>query len=341
MINKRVAFAFVISTFFSFGLAGCALSLEKSASLDELTQGSGLATAYDYALLDQDLVPTRFSDMIQVLREYDVVFLGEYHGNHASHLLQMQVFAALYQRNESMGRESLLSLEMFNRDQEAQLEKYVDGEIGERYLIEETPAWNNYAASYRPLVEFAKQNLTPIIASNAAADMVRCIGRFGEGYYEKMTDAEKAMIAQRPFEPVEGYEEKFMAFMSSAKRMSKEQRQNAYLAQLTRDNTMAESIFIAMEEDRNRQVIHLNGRFHSAEHLGTAGALKRMNPKLNIAVVTPVYPQNVEDLKSQATTDEFYYLVTPQPDEFVDAAYKRKVRKSMFDKAKDKAKNCR
>jgi uncharacterized iron-regulated protein len=322
-------------------LTGCSSLPKTDAQPTNASMQTSLKTAYDYQLLDTSFNQVSFQQALAELKSYDVVFIGEYHGNQASHLLEMQMLAALHQHNQQIDRPTQLSMEMFNRDQKTNLDNYIDGEIGERYLIKETPAWRNYAGSYRPLVEYAKANFIPVIAANAAADLVRCIGRQGEAYYDKMDAEEKTYIAEQPFATVEGYEEKFFSFMSGSKHMPKKRQRNGYLAQLTRDNTMAESIHLAMQQTENSQVVHLNGSFHSEEHLGTVGALKRMNPKLRIAVVTPVHLQNLDEVKAKKRKDEFYYLLNPQPQEFVDSDYKRKVRKAMFDKAKEKAKSCK
>lgn len=300
-----------------------------------------LTTAYDYQLLNATANPTTLSEVITHLKQADVVLIGEFHGNHASHLLQMQLLSALHQQNLAHQKNTQLSMEMFTRDQQPILNDYLDGFIGERYLINEAPAWNNYAGSYRPLIEYAKQHEIPVIAANASGEIVRCIGQQGATYLEKLTTEQKTELAKHPFTDITGYEKKFFGFMLGQSEKTPNQRQKqSYLAQLTRDNTMAESIWKALQQSPNTQVIHLNGRFHSAEHLGTAGALTRLQPNLNIQVITPIHLPEFTDLTVEKRPDNFYYLLNPQPDEFVDPEYRKKIRKNRFDRAKEKAKSC-
>jgi uncharacterized iron-regulated protein len=321
-------------------LTACAVATGRNAPADAPL--AALPTAYDYQLLTPDHHPTSLPGVVAALQGSDVVFIGEYHGNHASHLLEMQLLTALHRQAASRDRGVILSMEMFNRDQQAIVDDYRNGKIGERYLIKEAPAWHNYTGSYRPLVEYAKAQAMPIIAANAPGDIVRCIGRQGEDYIPKLTADEKTHIATQPFAEVPGYADKFFGVMGGSDHQADKRLRQSYLAQLTRDNTMAESIARAHAQSPQSVVVHLNGSFHSEGHLGTVGALKRLNPDLKISVITPIRADDFADAQAdKRRTDEFYYLVNAQPAEFVDDDYKRKMRGEMFSRAREKAKGCR
>lgn len=321
-------------------ITSCASSHYKSKSRN--TNSQTLNTAYDYQLLDNNYQPISLQKLSQSLTDADVVFVGEFHSNHASHLLEMQVLAALFQQNQKANRPMVLSMEMFNRDQQAILDDYLDSKIGERYLIDKAPAWGNYKASYRPLVEFAKQHKLAVIAANAPADIVRCIGRQGSDYLVKLDDEEKFLIAKKPIEAVENYDTKFFNLMSASSHTPTERQKNSYFAQLTRDNTMAESIQKALQENPSVQVLHLNGNFHSENQLGTVGALKKLMPELKIKVVTAVHHSKLAEQKKKLDAqDDFYYLVKKQPVQFVNKDFQREAFKKMFAKSKDKAKSCK
>ncbi|WP_193754304.1 ChaN family lipoprotein [Microbulbifer sp. Q7] len=305
---------------------------------------ASLPTLYDYQLLDTSYNPISESALVSSLSSADVVFIGEYHGNHASHLLQTRLLAALHRNNQRDGRATILSMEMFDRAQQAILDDYLAGNIGERYLINKAPAWKNYQGSYRPLVEYARQHSIPVLAANASADIVRCIGRQGEAYIAVLDIQEKRLIAAQPFAEIIGYEEKFFAAMSGANGKPAERMHNTYLAQITRDNTMAESIARALGSTPGGQVVHINGSFHSDGHLGTVAALKRLRPELAIKVFTPVRIDVFNGEKSKSASeqaDDFVYLVNPQPEEFVDREYRKQVLAERFAEAGAKAKRCR
>ena len=299
-------------------------------------------TLYDYRLIETETnQPITFSQMVEQLKPKDVIFIGEFHGNHASHLLEAQLQAALYQKHPNQ----ILSLEQFNRDQQPILNRYLDNVIGEKTLIKEAPAWPNYAGSYRPLVEFAKQHFLPVIAANAPAQTVRCVGRLGKDYLDNLPPNERTLIAQAPFLTTPAYTEKFEQFL--AEKMgaampdthSNDRQSNRFLAQLLRDNTMAEAINQALKQSPGAQVLHMNGAFHSNEYLGTVAALKRLNPTLNIAVISPVRvmdPQAPAYQASDLALGDFIYLLQPQPEAYVQASKRQMAFKAMFKKAAQK-----
>ncbi len=292
-----------------------------------------LQHAYDYRLIDsQTQQPLTVKQLALQLQDQHVVFIGELHGNHASHLLEMQLMAEMH----ALHPQQILSMEMFNRDQQPILNRYLDSEIGEAFLINETPTWENYMGSYRPLIEYAKQHFIPVIAANASADIIRCIGRLGTTYIDKLLTEERLLIAKQPFTDHAEYRQRYMAFLAEARKLPPERKENSYLAQLTRDNTMAESIYQAWLENPQAQILHINGTFHSENHLGTVSALKSLNPKLKIAVISPLRVENpaepnysTEDLKK----GDVIYLLQGQPEQYLDAAYKRQARESQFKQA--------
>ncbi|NPA71919.1 MAG: ChaN family lipoprotein [Gammaproteobacteria bacterium] len=332
------------------GLTGCQSGVHKSAIKQALVQPDtrllqesahqnlSLNLAYDYQIIGlPNLTPLSIQQLAQRLKQYDVIFIGEFHGNHASHLLEAHLLQALHQQNT----EITLSMEMFNRDQQALLDQYLDSEIGETFLINEAPAWQNYKGGYRPLIEYAKQNFIPVIAANASADIVRCIGRNGAGYLKKLSPHERRLIAATPFKDNKRYRKKYMALMDTVRKLSPLRKEQSYLAQLTRDNTLAESIYQAWLNASKQQIIHVNGSFHSEQHLGTVSALKALDPSLSMAVITPIrvsesernqpIQQIIESLPSeQIFVDEALYFVLGQPEPFKDADYKQKLRKAMF-----------
>ena len=328
-------------TLFLSTLLGCQSQPIKhtaSKSLNSLE----LPHAYSRIIIDsQSNRPVDISSLAQQLKNKDVIFIGEFHGNHASHLLQMQLQSELFK----LRPEQILSMEMFERHQQALVNRYLDGEIGEKYLINETPTWPNYAGSYRPMIEFAKENFLPVVAANAPGDIVRCIGQYGQSYIDLLPAGQKRNLAQKAFMNNEDYQSKFEEFMNSMRhgQMDENRKANSYAAQLARDNTMAESILKALQENPNSQVIHLNGRFHSASGLGTVALLKQRAPELKISVITPIRtdnPQHPKWTQEELTKGDYIYLVRPQPEEYIDASYRRKAMKNMFDNAKQKTKNC-
>lgn len=308
--------------------AGCS-SASKQAN-------TSLDTLYDYEIVDsQSQHQLKLDQAVTKLKDSDVIFIGEFHGHQGSHLLQSQLQQALYVLQPNQ----ILSMEQFERDSQPIVNRYLYGEIGENAFIKQTRAWKNYTGSYRPLVEFAKTHGLEVVAANAPADIVRCVGREGESYLTKLNTEELALIAQQPFSSDAAYEAKFKGFMQKGKRAADPQRiQQSYLAQLLRDNTMAESIYRAKQQAPDHQIIHLNGAFHSNEFLGTVAALKRLDPNLKLSVVSPVMLKDstvsykADDLK----LGDLLYFILPLPAEYIDQTERFDAMQTLFKEAENK-----
>ncbi|MCD1645882.1 ChaN family lipoprotein [Marinobacter adhaerens] len=277
-------------------------------------------------------------ELAQRLVNTDVVVVGEYHGHHGSHLLQSRLQTALYRLHP----EQILAMEQFNLDHQDELNRYLQGEIGETEMIEDAGAWDNYRASYRPLVEFARQQNLPVIAANAPADVVRCVGRKGPEYLSGVSDTIKQKLPADPFMDTPAYREKFMAAIGASHQADdtmSERMENTYKAQLLRDNTMAARILQARKEHPGHQVLHLTGTFHSEEGLGTVALLKQRAPEVSVAVVSPVFwPSDVNKppLNQNREKGDFIYFIQPLPDEFREAERERKAMQARFSRSTDK-----
>ncbi len=262
------------------------------------------------------------------LSQYDVVFFGEYHGHSGNHLAQMRMFQALHERYANMA----LSLEQFERDTQPVVDQYLAGEIGEQVLQDDARAWDNYEESYRPLVEYAVAHQLPVIAANAPKNAVICVGRKGAEILDEMPQPDRSWVAAELHIEEGAYLDKFMQFVAGnsshggggdASEMSDRMRamvMQSFAAQVLRDDTMAESITMYLQDHPDSKVLHLNGNFHSASHLGTVERLKVRMPDLKIAVINPIA---VDDNNTPAWSDEdratgdYILLVQNLPDAFV------------------------
>ena len=310
------------------------------------------------------------------LSRYDVVFFGEFHGHSGIHLAQMRVFKALQQRYADM----TLSLEQFERDTQPLLDQYLAGDIGEKVLQEEGRGWPNYEQSYRPLVEFAKDNGLPVVAANAPKQAVICVSKKGPEILDEIPMPDRNWVAAELHIEEGAYLDKYRSFIMSSSTHGPDKKDTedadktgrcantgteteaeaetdkkdnesaaetgknthamapagdsdedmsemmqamimkSFSSQVLRDDTMAESIAKHLQDHPGRKVLHLDGNFHSASHLGTVERLKLRMPDLKIAVINPIA---VEDNDSPAWTDEdaatgdYILLVREMPEMFV------------------------
>jgi uncharacterized iron-regulated protein len=272
------------------------------------------------------------------LKDYDVIFMGEWHDHAGNHLAEMALFRALYERAPGL----TLSMEMFERDVQPVVDDYLAGRIGEDNFRRKGRAWGNYAESYRPLVEFAKDHTLPVIAANVPASVVRCVGAEGAGYLARMP-ADKRGWAAGELHLADGpYKEKFLRFLEEdgshgqdpgrTEAQKKEAADKSYASQVTRDDTMAESIFLALQKNPGRRIVHITGAFHAEAGLGTVERLRLRAPNLKIAVVVPAEAANpdVASVKADDAKDANYViLLRASPNEYVSDAEKKEAEARM------------
>ncbi|MGR5149282.1 ChaN family lipoprotein [Photobacterium alginatilyticum] len=261
------------------------------------------ATFYDYTITSPQGQTLSINELALALQNADIVLVGEWHGHPGTHLMQAQLFAQLYRLNPDM----TLSMEQFTREKQNVVNQYLDGKIGEQTLIKEGHAWPNYASDYRPLIEFAKQKQLDVIAANAPRSIVRCIGKNGAEYLNKLPTTERNWVAESLTLDNDAYQQKFIASMHHG---DEARTQRQFAAQTTWDDTMAESMVNYLALHPNRQIIHVAGRFHVAEGLGTASRIRIRNPDLNVMMVTPVTTSST--LAESAPDYRVEVMVLPQ-----------------------------
>ncbi|HKK57129.1 ChaN family lipoprotein [Marinobacter sp.] len=280
---------------------------------------------YDAIIADSSGSLLTVNQLAEALAPADVVVIGEYHGHHGAHLLEALIQSTLYRKRP----QQVLSMEQFTLTDQPELDRYLSGETGEEELIADTGAWSNYKASYRPLIEFSRRNNVPVIAANAPAKIVRCIGREGEAYLEQLDSDLLKQLPEDRFLDTPVYRDKFFAALEDnhgadeGEDKNSSRIENSYKAQLLRDNTMADQVVTALRENPGHQVIHLNGTFHSENRLGMVAVLEKRRPELEVAVVSPVFWGPEDDfnslLEEHRDRGDFLYFLQPLPEKYKDS----------------------
>ncbi|AVF66334.1 MULTISPECIES: ChaN family lipoprotein [Vibrio] len=265
-----------LSLLFAGLLTGCSSYTQTNSH----ATSAEVTSFYDYQLYTPSGEHIALSKLPIELQQADVILIGEWHTHAGVHRFQTDMLKQLTSYDRSLA----LSMEQFTRDKQPVVDAYLRGEIGEQYLMKQANAWPNYESDYRPLVEFAKQKNLPVIAANAPKSIVRCIGRQGLDYINKLDDDQRMFIAQAINTGSSPYKEKFMASMHHGK---PEQTEKQFAAQVTWDETMAESIVSYLDDNPGAQIVHVAGKFHTEQGLGTAASILSRNPSLKVVVISP------------------------------------------------------
>ncbi len=218
-----------------------------------------------------------------------VTFLGESHDDPVAHYLEEQILRRTWDPDLA------LSLEMFERDVQHVLDEYLAGFITENHLVASSRAWKNYASDYRPLIEFAKEKNMPVVASNAPRRYVDRVSRLGAASLAEIERQGRRFLPPLPYADASAdYAAKFARVMEQhreeGKPASPESIARSLQAQSLWDAAMAYSIADFLTTQPGKRVLHVNGTFHTAHHLGIVEHLLRYRPGTSLVVVT-ILPQ--------------------------------------------------
>jgi uncharacterized iron-regulated protein len=217
-----------------------------------------------------------FDKIVTDMANADVLFFGEEHNDSAGHYLENKIFRALY---AAYGDKIVLSMEMFETDNQTALDDYLHGFIDEARLGKDARLWSNYK-DYRPMVEYAKQNQIPVIAANPPRRYVSLVTKRGMKALDSLSKDAKKFLPPLPYDTLSGrYRDKFMDIMKGSPGSTS---QNIYYSQSLWDASMSYSIYKYLKSNKHKKVFHCVGGFHTEEKLGTTAQLQKRNKKLKI-----------------------------------------------------------
>lgn len=256
---------------------------------------SFLYTKEEYIIIDTNSEQeVTLNEMATRLSDVDVIFFGEFHDNKIIHNLEFEFLKIFYESRSNL----IVSFEMFERDVQQIINKYLDDEITEKEFLKNSRPWPNYETDYRNLVEFSKDRKLQVLAANIPRRYAAKISKEGLNALDSLPDDEKKFVANTHKVIDDEYKEKFVNIMKANMAHSKMPSGKMmnfdlfYAAQCIKDDTMAESIKMALDDFPKFSVIHYNGDFHSREHLGTAQKLELLTTQKKIAVIAPLLTEN-------------------------------------------------
>jgi len=238
-----------------------------------------------YILYDAKGKKVSYKKMIKTLIGKDVALFGEYHNNPISHWLQLEVT-----RDCKQHRDLILGAEMFERDNQEALERYLTGEIDAKQLAEQARLWKNYDTDYAPLVNFAKANNLAFIGTNIPRRYASSVSKGGFEALDTLSAEAKSWIAPLPivFDP------ELPGYLKMIELMGDHGTPNMVKAQAMKDATMAH--FLLQAYRPGSLFIHYNGAYHSDNYEGILWYLRRQQPTLRYATISTVSQSDISKL---------------------------------------------
>ncbi|UMB59844.1 ChaN family lipoprotein [Lutibacter sp. A80] len=241
-----------------------------------------------------------YKKMIKKMSKTDVVLFGEHHNNPIIHWLQYEATKDL-----NTQRKLILGAEMFEADNQNELNNYITGKIDEKALDTVARLWSNYRTDYKPLVDFAKENNLKFIATNIPRRFASLVFRGGFEVLETLTDKEKMWIAPLPI----AYDKTLPGYVRMKEMMGGHGGDNLPKAQAVKDATMG--YFILKNIQENRLFIHYNGSYHSDNYEGIYWYLKKDNSDLKISTVSVIEQENIKKFDKENKLKADFIIVVP------------------------------
>jgi uncharacterized iron-regulated protein len=250
-----------------------------------------------YFFYDKEGKQSSYSEVLKSAQEADIVLFGELHNNPICHWLQLKLTKDLFKVKAD---KLVLAAEMFESDDQLVLNEYLSGFIKESNFEKEAKLWNNYKTDYRPLVEFAKQNKIPFVASNIPRRYASMVASGGLEALKKLDKEATQLIAPQPITvdtSLISYKEMYK-MMGGGSGHGGANGWNIVYAQAVKDATMAHRIVGAWQGGKT--VLHYHGTFHSDKFEGITWYLRQYKPNLKIITISSVEQEDISTLKTES-----------------------------------------
>ena len=257
-----------------------------------------------YRLFNAKGKEVKYSKLLKDALESDIIFFGELHNNPICHWLQYELTRDLHSEKEG---KLILGAEMFETDNQLLLDEYTSDKIKTRNFEDEARLWNNYATDYKPLIEYARENKIPFVATNIPRRYAAIVHKMGFEGLDSLSEMAKGLIAPLPvlYDPgLEGYKE--MLTMMGGMGHGNE---NLPKAQAIKDATM--SHFILENWEEGFTFLHFNGTYHSDNYEGIVWYIQQSNPDLKVLTISSVEQDTIKDLKEEHLNLADYILSVP------------------------------
>jgi len=249
----------------------------------------------------------KYKDLKTASLKGNIVLFGEYHDNPISHWLQLELTQDAY---DAVGTNLMLGFEMFEQDQQAVLNRYLNGSFPEKALKDSVRLWPNYETDYAPLIEFAKANKLQCIADNIQRKYANLMFKKGRTAFDTLPQGILQQMADPYFE-LDTNLSQYSAMKAMASHMPAGMG-GAFMveSQAFKDATMAKFILANMQT--NSFFIHFNGAYHSDYYQGIMWYLLKAKPELRITTISTVTQTDINTLEKEHLGKADYIICVPE-----------------------------
>ena len=229
-----------------------------------------------------------FKKMVKQAEKSNVVLFGELHNNAIAHWLQLELTQELGEDHQLV-----LGAEMFERDNQDELNDYLNGTIDAKAFDTLARLWINYATDYAPLVNYAKEHRLPFVATNIPRKYANMVYKSGVGSLDTLSNEELSWIAPLPFP----YDSLLPTYQEILVMMGEHGTPSLVKAQAIKDATMGHSIAPYLSD--STIFIHYNGAFHSNYYEGILWYLNHYTNNVSPLVISTITQSKIGKLEKE------------------------------------------
>ncbi len=250
-----------------------------------------------------------YTDFVKEVSKNDIVLFGEMHNCPVTHWLEKNLAISLLAIHKN---KLVLGAEMFESDNQLIMNEFLSNLISEERFEKEMRLWPNYTTDYKALIDFAKENKLPFIATNIPRRYARIVKKNGLKKTEGILNSQaKEYIAPMPI-PYET-DSSTVNFFKMMGRMGHHKSNPEFMsqAQAIKDATMAWNI--AQKTKNGNCFLHYNGSYHSDSASGIPFYLKKYTPQLNVVRITATRQDNIHKI-DEKNKDKADFIITIRKD---------------------------
>lgn len=251
-----------------------------------------------YRLFTKDGKKTTYDKLLKAAAQTDIVFFGEEHDNALVHWLQLE-----FTKDLAAKKQLVLGAEMIEADNQKQLDQYLRSEINQKVFDSTARLWDNHKTDYKPLVDFAKGNKIPFVATNIPRRYASMVYRKGFEALNSLTAEEKAWMAPLPI----AYDATLPGYVKMLEMAGGHGGDNLPKAQAVKDAAMAH--FIIKNLKPGTVFVHYNGTYHSDNFEGINWYIKKLKPEAKIVTIASVSQKDIDKLQPEHLKKADFILV--------------------------------
>lgn len=253
-----------------------------------------------YALFSASGKKTSFPKLLKKAVTNDVILFGEIHNNPIAHWLELELSKEL-----SKERDLVMGAEMFDTDQQQELNLYLQDSIDESTLSQRVKLWSNYNTDYKPLVDFAKAKKIPFVATNIPKLYATLVYKEGFEAVQNLVAEEQQYVVPQPIP----FDPELPQYKNILTMMGDHGTPELVKAQAIKDANMAHFIFNNFI--KGSVFLHFNGAYHSDFKEGILWYLNKIEPEFKTLTISTVEQHSIEELEIENINKADFIICVP------------------------------